>query len=371
MVADSAGIRVVSYIRRPTAIPGWQFDSVPVVSIGTDFGEEPYLLSRVRGAFHHRNGFLLGDGGSGELRFFDEIGRHVRSVGGIGSGPGEFQAGFGGAIQWMGRIRGDSLIAWDLPLQRVTIFDPELNLVGTTPLRLPVVAYVVAGAFDDGDLLVWPFGIRMAPIPSPRVVVDTSFFAIVKRSDQASLDTIVRLPARPTYVEPDGVSVRVPFTADPAYAVGATVTWAGSGQSGEIARRGKDGTAHVIVRLPAGGAVPPAAVDAFRSAYLEGHTGAELAEQARVLNAIPLPAALPAFDLLHIDSEGNLWIREYLLPDAEEQQWLVLGDAGQPIARIETPSRLRVTSITRDLIVGIWRDALDVETVRVHRYTRR
>lgn len=366
VVSDSAGVQVVSYVQIPAATPRWQLDSIPVVSIGEDRVGDAYEFFRVRGALSHRDRVLVGDGGSAQLRLFDGAGNHVSSVGRTGSGPGEFQN-----LQWLGKIRGDSVLTWDLALQRVTVFDPELDLVGTLPLRLPVTAYVVAGGFDDGDFLVWPFGVRTEPIASPRIVVDTSFFAVTTPGDEATVDTIARVPARPTYMEPDGTSVRVPFTGEPVYAVAGTAAWIGSGEAGELARYAKDGTVDAVIRLPSPGEVPGTAVAAFRSEYLEGHEGSERLERAQRLDRMQFPEELPAFDMVHVDSGGNLWVREYLLGEEDQQEWIVLDETGAIVASMAMPLGLRVTSITQDLVVGVWRDEVDVETVRTYGYSRR
>ncbi len=52
-------------------------------------------------------------------------------------------------------------------------------------------------------------------------------------------------------------------------------------------------------------------------------------------------------------------------------EWLVIdGTAGQA-GSVVTPAGLRVLRVGRDFVVGVHKDALGVETVRLHRIARR
>ncbi len=58
---------------------------------------------------------------------------------------------------------------------------------------------------------------------------------------------------------------------------------------------------------------------------------------------------------------------------AEEEggiEWLVTDADGVALARVRTPDRFEVTEIGADYVLGVGRDSLDVESVRVHALTR-
>lgn len=303
-VGDSAGVRIVTLHGSVEPSSEWHLDPEPALAVGVATGDERYELSRVVGAVLRTDGLLIADGGSGQLRLYDLSGRHVKSVGGSGSGPGEFQQ-----LRWMGSAGGERILAWDLPL--------------------------------------------------------------AAQGSPTGLDTIIRLPARPSYMEPSGASERLPFTVDPGYAAGGSSVWAGSGQAGDINLYTKDGTLQLVLRFPLTRAVPDAAVDAYRASYVANHSGAELAERSRRVRDIPIPSALPAFDQIRLDTQGNLWVREYRVPaDSGEQRWAIFSTEGDLLAFSIMPGGLRVLSVTHDHVVGVWRDELDVEQVRVYRYDR-
>ena len=91
-VRDSADVRIIENPRPPSGSRlGWRVGAEPAVSIGQLEGEDPYLLDRVRGALVMPDGrIVVANGGSNELRVFDEPGRHVATWGGRGEGPREF-----------------------------------------------------------------------------------------------------------------------------------------------------------------------------------------------------------------------------------------------------------------------------------------
>jgi hypothetical protein len=76
---------------RPTDLPTLELSVEPVVVIGTE-AAEPHLLFGVTDAVRLPTGrIVVAHCGTSELRYFDPHGRHIRTVGGRGGGPGEFR----------------------------------------------------------------------------------------------------------------------------------------------------------------------------------------------------------------------------------------------------------------------------------------
>lgn len=53
-------------------------------------------------------------------------------------------------------------------------------------------------------------------------------------------------------------------------------------------------------------------------------------------------------------------------PGTTGRAWIVFDPEGRLLATVELPEDLVVRQIGRDWVLGTWRDALDVEHVRVH-----
>ena len=106
-VRDSAGVRIVENTApRWQKGEGWHLSSKPVLDLGGQEGPE-YALFGVVSAFRLEDGRVaIANTGANDIRIFDEHGRHLLTVGGTGSGRGEFKR-----LLWAGRFRGASLAA--------------------------------------------------------------------------------------------------------------------------------------------------------------------------------------------------------------------------------------------------------------------
>jgi hypothetical protein len=147
-----------------------------------------------------------------------------------------------------------------------------------------------------------------------------------------------------------------------------------------------DGSATLVreIRWPAP-ELPPAA-EALRSVIdtAVARSAPERAEALRTrLEAAPAPERLSSFWSVLVDDLGFVWIRPYdpLLHAAAlgglgrpggggGGSWLILSPEGQLIGSVELPSGLEPAQITRDAVVGVHRDELGVESVRVHALRR-
>lgn len=222
----------------------------PRLEIGVVEGDPTYEFASVVSSLVLPDGRIaVADGASQELRFFDGQGQHLGTVGGRGSGPGEFQ--------WLTRVYHhgpDSLLAFDFA-------------------KVGLVQLDAAGNY-----------VRMIP------------------AESISGDSVFKLDVwlyRDFWIE------------------------------GTLYARDRPPIRSIIDRLPA-----------FddESAYRFGRR----------------------------DANGNLWIREPLTPVRAVWTWTIVDSAGSPIGRIETPQAFTIQDIGPDYVVGRWRDANDVEFVRVY-----
>jgi hypothetical protein len=70
----------------------WRVDPAPILQIGESDGDDAYLFQDIVSVVMLGNGNIaVLDAGPAQLRFYDSSGRHIRTTGGKGSGPGEYR----------------------------------------------------------------------------------------------------------------------------------------------------------------------------------------------------------------------------------------------------------------------------------------
>jgi hypothetical protein len=100
-------------------------------------------------------------------------------------------------------------------------------------------------------------------------------------------------------------------------------------------------------------------------------------------DAFPVRDRVSDFWGFLVDERGFLWVRPYdivqhALPSFAASvagpghggEWLILSPEGVEVSRVQLPDALEPTQITEDVVVGIHRDELGVESVQVHRLVR-
>jgi hypothetical protein len=108
----------------------WSLSESPILEIGVQSGAEEYQLHRAESSIRLDDGTLIvANGGSRQLRFFDESGGFLNAVGGEGEGPGEFR--FPSRIRKTGQ---DSLLVWDQSMHRISFFDHQGGFQGSRML---------------------------------------------------------------------------------------------------------------------------------------------------------------------------------------------------------------------------------------------
>ena len=92
-----------------------------------------------------------------------------------------------------------------------------------------------------------------------------------------------------------------------------------------------------------------------------------------VTKDVGYPSVLPSFDAMLRDATGAIWLRNDVGPvlrDSIPRDWTVLDATGRWLGTVTVPRRLQVQQITADRIVGVWKDADEVEHVRLYRLRR-
>ena len=93
-----------------------------------------------------------------------------------------------------------------------------------------------------------------------------------------------------------------------------------------------------------------------------------------------MASTLPVLHSLHLDAVGNLWVEPYSLPGADVAPFQVYTPDGTWLGTVAMPPGLSLEAgglrtgtgsksafeIGDDYILGVWRDELDVEYVRLY-----
>jgi hypothetical protein len=119
VVRDSAGVRITEIaVSLGEARSRWSISSEPILDIGVEHGDAAYEFDGIASAGRLTDGTIaIANSGSGQIRVFDAEGRYLRSMGGLGQGPGEFNR-----IAWMQIGSSDTVLVIDPELRRVTAF---------------------------------------------------------------------------------------------------------------------------------------------------------------------------------------------------------------------------------------------------------
>lgn len=82
---------------------------------------------------------------------------------------------------------------------------------------------------------------------------------------------------------------------------------------------------------------------------------------------MPIPPRWPRIGALIADDLDRLWIQEYRRAEVPETTWHVLTTDGAYLDEVTTPTAFTPQVIRGGLIAGVWRNELDVESIRIYR----
>ena len=356
--------------------PMWSLASAPSLEIGADDEQPGRELFRVTGAMRAADGSLIvASAGTSDIRIFAKDGAWLRKIGRAGNGPGDFKSLIG--VQACG---GDNIAV--LQQGRITLLAASGNVV-----RLITPPWGSSGATSATPVSIGPAScneslwLRRRALP-----IDTSGLLeqeySLSRLDRAGEHVILSFPGQVRFRTTVGGSpamVRIPFWPEPSWTAWNDAIYWTSGADSVV--RVKRGTVGWIDWQWA--ADRPEVTTAERRRYAATRTEL-LQEDARYAGSVLEWAQLPqrperrpsVSRMLSHDGEF-LWLRPYpsgtdglginaITPAPERERWTILDARGRTVARIDVPLAFNITQIRRHEVVGVWKDANGVETVRVY-----
>jgi hypothetical protein len=364
---DSAGVMIVEI---PGSIwadaPRWTTSTQPSVEIGAVEGSPEYLFSRIRGVVELSDGrFVVADGGSSSLRWYDQSGHFLYQRGGSGEGPGEFG--------WLGtlmRIGGDTLVITDSRLRRITEFGPEGELarivqiegitVPGTAHRLPDGGFVVgSGGFSSTQLTGEEDGLYRTSEPLVRI-----------GGGLESPDTVGMFPGPEIYFTERSFGYH-PFSRGFDYAVRGELLFVAAAEGFVVDAYSADGQLVRSIRAPdVDLKLTPEMIETYELSVRQAATEMDEDRAEATLQSLKdmyYPETRPAYSRLLVSDEA-LWLEEHQtgLPEGQKR-WAIFGHDGEYRGTAVLPSSFRLQDVRGDHLLGSWTDELGVEYARIYR----
>ncbi len=307
----------------------------------------------------------VGNAGTQEVLLLSPSGSVMRTIGGVGAGPGEFRT-----ITTLHRSRDGGFNVYDARLGRLSSFGAEGDLMATEPLNPP------NGWTDLRPLSVGPDGEVLAIYGSlrrfPADGVQRDSTPLLAYSGPGTVpDTLSRWATAEKLfsLEEDGWSATdVGFGR--SLASFGTNQFAVLGDTERLDVFVLNTSARLVMRIR-GGAPAVATTEAEgeqwrldRVARVRSDLPADLeANIRRRLSEAPFRESYPAFDALAIDVVGRVWIGATAEYGEMERRWVVFGSDGAPLATLQLPTKAEILDATETHLLLSSRDELDVEAV--------
>lgn len=357
-------------------VPRWRAGDAPSLAIGSVEGAEAFRFEDIASVRRGSDGsIVVADRGARQVRVFDAQGRHVRTAGRKGRGPGEFEG-----LSRLFLLPGDSLAAWDANQRRITVFAPGGALARVESLDLPGFGGSLDAVFPDGSLVarpgIDPFQLdasgegerRLQVVHMVRPAGETEWRAL---DGMPGLEEVVVKHERGSGTNP------VLFGRTHVAAAGRSRWYTGDTDRFEVTVRAPDGAPLRVLRrdhtpVPVSASDAARARAAFQESREEEVAGlpAGLAAASEDAPVPPHRPTMPAFDRIVEDTDENVWVRHYHFPPDATQRWSVFSAAGELVAEAETPPGLHVEQIGPDWILGVAKDEMGVSYVHRHVLTR-
>jgi hypothetical protein len=364
-VSDSAGVRIVKTLQRPWEEgKGWVLSSEPALEIGVREGDESFQFFGVSGGARLSDGrIVILNNGTRSIRLFDSIGRFLKEVGGTGEGPGEFQT-----LSSIDVLPGDTLFIWDRRRRVYSLFSPLGGFLGSSRLTWGgreqlIEARPVPGGHIAAKTYAGPetrdYGVHRPTAP----------FLLFGR-DGILLDTIAVLPGAESSVLARGSYAQTPFAKDFHWDVGDRFIAVGTAEEMLVSLLDPTGTVRAMFHEPSVDlTLSQEDSDWYRENMIAGaETTEDRAYVQGFIDALAFPRTKAAFSDLLYSAAGEVWIRtgRDMFYYAPSRDWTVISADGVFLGTLTMPENFKVLEVAADYVLGVWKDEVGVEFVRVY-----
>ncbi len=92
-----------------------------------------------------------------------------------------------------------------------------------------------------------------------------------------------------------------------------------------------------------------------------------------LLEALVFPETRAAFSDLRVDGTGSIWLKtgRHFPPVAPSNEWTVFSEVGVLLGSLSLPDRFEALEFGGDYVLGVWKDEMDVEFVRLYSLQKR
>ena len=372
-IRDSTGVVIVDHGSLDLeSLPPWRLEEVPEVSIGVLDGDEAYQFYNVADARRRRDGSLAVVDRSRTIRVFDSLGAHLWTAGGEGDGPGEFRS-----PHMVREIRGDSLVVWDVAVNRLSVFAPDGVFARTTTVH-DFAGYGVAWGLSGPDRLLVEHRVgEHNPINGHEAFTVYSNLYLIDLNGQV-VHRFGRWPLATEYQEVDSTGGYSPaiFAAVAVIASAPDGFWYGDTETYELRLGTASGGIKRILRWQGPGrTITDSDVDAVLDVWDGGPDASP--ELKRFIRAYgrthPRADQFAAYEEILTDAVGRLWVRDFVRDHVDDglRRWTVFSPDGTHIlGRLTHSKGFEPHDVGEDWMLGVETGDLDVERVLLRKIVR-
>lgn len=337
---------------------------LPSLEIGGEDGDPLTQFHRIQHGVRFSDGrFAIADGGTQEIRYFDENGGPLFAVGGAGDGPGEFRG-----LGWIAQCGTDSLYVFDRYHARISVLDDtgafsrsfkiETRGLGGRPYSV--------SCNRKGLFLVrgWPLLSRNQP-PGP--FRPNAPFSLLDQEGQ-EVAFLGDFPADEMYRFNGSIGPR-PLGCKTSQALGDDLIFLSKGVTFEIGVFDLYGNPWgLIVKGELAALEFPCSA---HTRYVEWRAARETDSGRRealigALQDVLFPKQRPALNRLFLDSNGEIWVSRFLHPAEERESWILIDARGVSQVEFLMPRGFNVFQFKDGIVVGSFKNRFGVESVQTY-----
>jgi len=363
---DSAGVEIVEN-GKATSLPKWTLGARPSLDLGSVTGNPDQEFSKVAAALRLADGSICVVDEAPSLRLFSSDGQLKLNVGRKGRGPGEFILP---RDAWL--MPGDSILLFDVLARRLTVFTKEGEYARDFRLTPPSGSPGVTpkGLFGPHDLLA--VGYFVGTVQRGSVTRNSTAPVVGFGMSGEDPRELVVVPSPESWHPPTssrggvaGSVPPVPFLRGTGVLTAGQFAVVAPYDTYELRLFDNTGRLRRIIRRAAD---PVRVTDADVKAFIDRESRRNPGSRAgleRVAREAPIPKTMPAYGQI-LSGAGNIWVEESRPASESDVMWTVFSVDGQAIATVLTPEDLEILDIGHHHVIGLWRDDLDVEHVRMY-----